>query len=107
MLLPPDPVGNDLRGYLNTSMDATARLERVTANHYGILWRVNPESGPVSWARAEDGSTTTPVAAHGQRIETNIPVAPESRTLVLAERASENRSEERRVGQGRGTRRAH
>src|SRR5690625_3078690 len=90
LLLPPDPDGFDRRGDLIATMDATARLERVTANHYGILWRVNPESGPVSWARAEDGSTTTPVAAHGNRIETNIPAAPEARTLVLAERASEN-----------------
>jgi len=117
LLLPPAPGEIDRRGDLIATMDATAHLERVTANHYGILWRVNPETAEVSWARTESGSeesdidesdidesgsdssgdesapaseASASVPAHGREIETRLDAPADARTLVLAERASDN-----------------
>lgn len=91
LLLPAPPGVVDPRADLIATLDATAGLERVTENHYGILWRVNPADNPVAWARIESANEPrVEIAANAHEIDIHIGEEGGSRTLVLAQRASEN-----------------
>lgn len=89
LVQPQDPDSVDPRGNLIATLDATADLERVTANQYGILWRVNAPDIESSWARIEGPDGIEPLPAARNRIQTNLSVDSEDRTVVLAERASD------------------
>ena len=91
---------NDLVGRL----DATAGLERITANETGVVWRVQPvaaagETAAVpleaSWARlvasgadlADPATPSLQVASSDRAVDVHVPTGSADRVLVLAERA--------------------
>lgn len=105
----PEPVSDDsaaraARDELVSRLDATAGLERVTANAAGTLWRVQataPGAGiaaPVvvtSWARllpsgadvADPAAPAVTVPSADRSVDTTVPAGDAGRLLVLAERA--------------------
>lgn len=97
-------VARAARDELVSRLDATAGLERVTANAAGTLWRVQataPGAGieaptvVVSWARllpagtdvADASVATVAVPSDDRAISTSVPSGDAGRLLVLAERA--------------------
>ncbi|WP_028050200.1 glycosyltransferase [Cellulomonas sp. URHD0024] len=99
-----DPLAKAARDELVSRLDATAGLQRVTANAAGTLWRVQataPGAGiaapsvVTSWARvlpdgaavADPSAQAVEVPSAGRAVDTSVPAGDAGRRLVLAERA--------------------
>ncbi len=99
-----DRAARAARDELISRLDATAGIERVTANASGTLWRVqatSPGAGiaaPVvvtSWARllpagadvADPAAPAVEVPSADRSIDTTVPAGDAGRLVVLAERA--------------------
>lgn len=99
-----DRTAQAARDELVSRLDATAGLQRVTANDTGTLWRVQataPGAGQAapdvvtSWARvlpagadvADPTARAVPVASADRAVDTTVPAGDAGRLVVLAERA--------------------
>ncbi|WP_426592738.1 glycosyltransferase family 2 protein [Cellulomonas sp. McL0617] len=102
-VLPDDaadnPTAQTARDELVSRLDATAGLQRVTANTAGTLWRVQasaPGAGiaapdvVTSWARvlpADPAAEAVAVPSADRAIDTTVAAGDTGRRIVLAERA--------------------
>jgi len=108
VLVPPltesTATGSADRSDLVGRLDATAGLERITANETGVVWRVQPVAAvgegavaplAASWARlmasgadlADPATSSVQVASSDRAVDVHVTTGSADRVLVLAERA--------------------